>query len=221
MTKNLINFDDFYNKPCHIYIKNFNGIILNCNELQAKRTGFSSTSALIGLRDTDVALNSYEGRRWQEHDQAVAHFEQPQIFLESGGWEPENASVTLLQKGLSYKAPYYTHTGKRVGIIGLSFFPQDLHEIASWDDQPLLKGLLLMTANHFNLLNPTPDTSLLSQLSIQQKAIFNYTVQGKTVKEIASIMDLSLRTVEYYIELIKNKLGCERKKDFFHFASKR
>ncbi|MFJ1267096.1 LuxR C-terminal-related transcriptional regulator [Legionella lytica] len=212
---NLINVDDFYHRPCHLYIKNSKGVLLECNEMQAISAGFTSPSEIVGAQDRDLVLDPDEAYKWQANDKATLNSGKPQIFVEYGSFEPGR-----VRGGLSYKSPYYSHTGKVIGVIGVSFFPEQLKDLDEWDDQPLLKSLLLMTASHFKLLEPPKSaSSLLSQLSLQQKAIFSYTIQGKTIKEIASLMKLSVRTVEYYIEIIKNKLGCARKKDFFYYTN--
>jgi len=54
-------------------------------------------------------------------------------------------------------------------------------------------------------------------LSKRQKQIFYYIVQGKTAKQIADILQLNFRTIQYYIEIIKNKLNCRTKSDIVRF----
>ncbi|MFJ1266951.1 helix-turn-helix transcriptional regulator [Legionella lytica] len=219
MARNLITVDDFYHKPGHCYIKDAKHIILESNDMMAVRTNFSSPTEIIGLEDTAIALNDYDARKWHDNDKLVLWKGKPQIFVEHMELAPHSPGFSSAQRALSYKAPYYSGSGKTIGVIGISFFPEDLGNLSSWDDQPLLQSLLLMTAHHFNLLEPPKNATLFSQLSTQQKAIFDFTIQGKTTKEIAKLMSLSVRTVEYYIEIIKNKLGCERKKDFYNFLS--
>jgi DNA-binding CsgD family transcriptional regulator len=211
---NLINVDDFYQRPCHLYIKDPKGILVECNEMQALSVGFTNPSDIIGIQDKDLVLDPDEAYKFQKNDKLTLCSGKPQIFAEYASFEPGK-----IKGGLSYKAPYYSHTGKVIGVIGVSFFPETLEDLDEWDDQPLLKSLLLMTASHFKLLESPKTPSSVAQLSLQQKAIFSYTIQGKTIKEIASIMKLSVRTVEYYIEIIKNKLGCARKKDFFYYLN--
>ncbi len=49
------------------------------------------------------------------------------------------------------------------------------------------------------------------KLPTQQSICLFYLVRGKTLKEIAALMGLSIRTVESYIEEIKNKFNCHSK----------
>ncbi|MDF1685070.1 MAG: helix-turn-helix transcriptional regulator [Legionellaceae bacterium] len=53
-------------------------------------------------------------------------------------------------------------------------------------------------------------------LSSQQSRCFNYLMQGKSSKEIARAMNLSHRTVEYYLTLIRKQLGCNSSKELIH-----
>lgn len=48
-------------------------------------------------------------------------------------------------------------------------------------------------------------------LSARQQQCLFYTIQGKTAKEIGAILNLSPRTIESYIEQIKNVLNCYSK----------
>ncbi|MDF1685072.1 MAG: helix-turn-helix transcriptional regulator [Legionellaceae bacterium] len=57
------------------------------------------------------------------------------------------------------------------------------------------------------------NTHLPTYLSKQQGRCLSYLVQGKSSKEIAKIMDLSPRTVEYYLTLVRQQLGCRSSKD--------
>ena len=45
-----------------------------------------------------------------------------------------------------------------------------------------------------------------------------YTLRGKTMKEIAKILNISWRTVESYIFRIKAKWNCETKKQIIEYG---
>jgi DNA-binding CsgD family transcriptional regulator len=55
-------------------------------------------------------------------------------------------------------------------------------------------------------------------LSKREKEVLRYLLSGKTAKESAIHMKLSFRTVEYYLENIKDKLGCINKRELFPYA---
>lgn len=55
-------------------------------------------------------------------------------------------------------------------------------------------------------------------LSVREKECLRMILQGKTAKESATDLSLSARTVEYYLENIKDKFGCTYKTDLFNYA---
>ena len=60
--------------------------------------------------------------------------------------------------------------------------------------------------------------SAINSLSPRETAVFNSLVHGKTVKEIASDLSLSVRTVENYRYRIFEKLGIHKTTDLVSFA---
>lgn len=63
---------------------------------------------------------------------------------------------------------------------------------------------------------PLCDNQLLqksSSLSTRERDCLRYLLMGKTAKETALLMKISFRTVEYYFENIKDKLGCFSKRE--------
>jgi DNA-binding CsgD family transcriptional regulator len=75
-----------------------------------------------------------------------------------------------------------------------------------------------------NLINspfqkPGLDSCLnsLKILSAQELHCIFYMSQGKTAKEIARLMGLSPRTIEYYLDNIRRKTGCRRKVEIIKF----
>lgn len=57
------------------------------------------------------------------------------------------------------------------------------------------------------------DRSTYIKLTKREMQVAQLIIEGKTAKESASHLDISMRTVESYIENIKNKLACNRKGD--------
>jgi DNA-binding CsgD family transcriptional regulator len=55
-------------------------------------------------------------------------------------------------------------------------------------------------------------------LSKREQECLKYLLQGKTAKEIGAALSISYRTVESYIESIKNKLGCWSKNELCAIA---
>ncbi|MDF1685075.1 MAG: helix-turn-helix transcriptional regulator [Legionellaceae bacterium] len=69
-----------------------------------------------------------------------------------------------------------------------------------------------------NLENAGPyvfhkDTHEPVHLPAQQNLCFKYLMEGKSAKEIARAMGLSPRTVEYYLSIIRQQLGCRSSRE--------
>ena len=65
-------------------------------------------------------------------------------------------------------------------------------------------------------LNPASvchEKELTSCLSARERECLLLYSRGKTANETGKILKISVRTVEHYMESVKNKLGCERKTD--------
>lgn len=58
-----------------------------------------------------------------------------------------------------------------------------------------------------------PSYELTNLLSKREIECVNYLIRGMTAKQIGTIMDLSHRTVEFYLKRIKNKLTCRTKSE--------
>ena len=50
-------------------------------------------------------------------------------------------------------------------------------------------------------------------LTPREEEILFYLIRGKTARGIAAILGLSMRTIETYLQHIKNKLGCQNKSE--------
>lgn len=90
-------------------------------------------------------------------------------------------------------------------VIGPSFYiKKPLIHFPSIDKQKILK--------QFNLAD-------LLTLSKREKEVLFHTSRGLVAAEISSQLGLSKRTVEHYIENIKNKLSCYSKSDLIQKAN--
>lgn len=57
------------------------------------------------------------------------------------------------------------------------------------------------------------NTLLPIHLSPQRSQCLLYLAQGKSIKEIASVMNLAPKTIEHYLELLRKELGCRSSKE--------
>jgi DNA-binding CsgD family transcriptional regulator len=98
--------------------------------------------------------------------------------------------------------------GSLIDLKGKDFFTKDaIHPI------PKMEGIL----EAYGLQNLVEQAS---RLSLQETKCLQGIRMGKTAKEIALNLQLSHRTIESYIENIKNKLRCSTKAELFAIAKK-
>lgn len=57
------------------------------------------------------------------------------------------------------------------------------------------------------------DANNVSYFSPQQLKCIAYLMQGRTASDMAELMDISFRTVEMHLRIIREKLGCNKKSD--------
>ncbi|STX51710.1 transcriptional regulator LuxR [Legionella busanensis] len=129
--------------------------------------------------------------------------------LEYLRWDQEVAKGYLLMNHLeqhchansSYfevvvnKSPLTNAAGEIIGIIGL------------YTMSPQVKANDLLETN-------------LQTIYGQQKKCLKYVIQGLSAKEIAKKMDLSHRTIEYYLQILRRKLACRNKAELIIKASR-
>jgi len=200
------------NLPFHIYSKDLKGKYLACNDTQAIILGFGSAADLIGLTDFEMCAAT-TANILHMTDRSIVFQGKPRILIEHVVALNDQSFSTF-----SCKLPLRTSTNKIIGIFGLSF-------VINKND--LLNALLApdvssTTTNphscqdlHINTQNANTD-----HLTQRQKECLYCLVQGMTIKQIATELTLSPRTVEHHIESIKNKLRCNSRSELIAKALK-
>lgn len=106
----------------------------------------------------------------------------------------------------SIKIPCYDEKSRIISIFGLSIDLQ-ANNLAQF-----LKIILSLGISFHQ--KSIPGTFLQNvYLTQREEHIVRHLVRGKTAKEIARVMNLSPRTVEFYLINIKNKMGVVNKSD--------
>jgi len=187
------NLEDLLNLPCHVFWKNQEGTYQGYNDYGAIRLGYTKGDEVINQNDLeifpkDIALS------YQENDRMVMRT-QEQIFFPELGVLKKGAPVRFL----SYKIPIYNNQQLVSGILGMSF-TRSVNITISADQ-------LAADCNHDPFFHqPSP-----TKLSERENVCMQYLCIGLTIKEIARKLQISPRTVECYIDRVKEKLNCHNK----------
>lgn len=128
--------------------------------------------------------------------------------------------IAVRWKGKGFqKAPFFYHHSSNHSFLleGLTFYKLEECKIVevwqSWD----MLGLL----NQIGYFKPGLSNEIKRKstyLSSREKQCLCLLLKNKTARETADQLQLSFRTIEYYFENIKDKLGCESKRELFQLA---
>ena len=179
--------------PASIYWKDKKGLYLRANNALAKSTVKSSCEDIVGFTDYDLSWKD-EAFIMQKNDNEVIYTGQSKTVIEPAKTFQDNKTRLFL----SHKSPLRLRTGKIIGTFGLSFVIDDKVSVPA-------NLFAVNPAAGDNKANYAYTFGLTER---QIECLFNL-VKGMTIKQIAKTLSLSPRTVEHYLDTIKQKLNCE------------
>lgn len=116
----------------------------------------------------------------------------------------------LFFQGISIKSPWYNNNNQLIGFFGASVFYGE-HKMVDALKQISNMGLLSPhTLKNQNILTTFQENTYFSK---RERDVIKLLLRGNSAKEIAEKLQLSRRTVEYYIENIKNKMNVSKKSE--------
>lgn len=181
-----------------VFLVNGNYEMVSLNETTATSCGFDSEKAATGKTIFDFC----------EREKAEAIFQADKMAIVS---QKKNISedTLILEDGtvhnfLGFRVPLYNEENKNIGLLGCSI---DLERDSLASSLTKISAIGLLNAPPFG--NSSPLNSVY--LSGQQKACAKLLLKGLTSKQIAKRLNLSYRTVEAYVNHLKNKLNCQNK----------
>jgi DNA-binding CsgD family transcriptional regulator len=189
-----------------VFWKDCEGRYLGCNDVAAEKARLTSRHDVVDRTDFDIdTLLKDEAVQIREGDQQVLSEKKSLYFLHSAtGANSENFFLTV-------KAPLYNQEHQLVGVYGTDTF------INIYDQDSYLP-LLLKLGISVNKISSIKDRiknnfkkSNAENLTHRQLDCLYYLVRGMTIKEIAATLELSSKTVEHYLQTIKEKLHCYKK----------
>jgi DNA-binding CsgD family transcriptional regulator len=173
------------------WTKDKNGKYIACNEDMIKALGLQKSEEILGLTDFDLCWTSV-AEIFKQNDDKVIATQNPQAFFEK--------TLCIHKKehqSFSYKIPLTGRFQKIIGTTG--------------------SALVIQTEN-VELLQSASTICKKDNLSKRQLDCLIYLAKGMTAKETSKILNLSCRTIEYYIAILKDKLNCKSKSDLIKKA---
>jgi hypothetical protein len=191
------------NCPIPAGIKDENSRYLYVNQAYADIVGVKNPRDLIGLTVKDLpTTSSRSSNEYNEQDVQVMRLGKhlPAYCIYRKGSE-ENIKVYRY-----VKYPFKDYSGKTVGIY---FYTEDFTTKTAANI-----GAILYSKNKTGSIE-----NIRKITSLNTKMQDVYAGLGKCSKEIAIALGVSVRTVEGYLEFLKNELGVYNKYDLIAFGA--
>lgn len=195
------------NLPGLIWIKDINFQYIMCNERCRQFVGFPSKNYLIGRDDYNSPWEDYADI-YREGDIQVLESGKSLSFLHPIRLY-EGRDIAIITR----KSPFYDDSNHIVGITGFISVitaPNTIHKLISLSNY----DHDLISISHQNKLQYVlSDNFEKFNLSKRETTCLFYLLRGKTAKEIAEIIFISVRTVEKHIDSIRMKLHCKTRSE--------
>ena len=197
--KNLLDFA--FSKPVNVFVKDKDSKMVGCNMHNLQMLGvtlkdvYGETLHKLVLPDDNIVI--------EENDKTIIRTNSAKIFAESKHIiRKQNQKIELL----CVKMPLYDSSNWCCGVIGLGFYLDmtSLFEIIG------LMNKLDICFSAQVLFSPYNE-KICEKFSLRERQVIICLLQGKTVMEISKILNISNRTVDTFVDNIKNKLGCNSK----------
>lgn len=190
---------NIFKLPFCVYFLNTQSVNQKLNEEAVDACGYTSLTKAIGKSISDV-VEPESAKRVVRYHQDVMHSHQLKIFEED--LQRKN---DLNFQCLTILLPWHNQHAL-LGVLGFSIIIGK-HSLSD----------SLLKLSHLGLLQPNSKLvlpgAMVDQyfLSQREHECLKYFASGKTIKQIAQFLKLSPRTVEHYIENVKNKMGVSTK----------
>ncbi|KTD47640.1 helix-turn-helix transcriptional regulator [Legionella quateirensis] len=182
--------------PGYIGWKDLNRHYLGANKALLELKGFSDAEEFFGKTDEELSPWSIEENKlFQQQDLSVLNGKK----VSTVHMDSKTGEVFLLEKN--------PLTDPNNNVAGLIYYcrpcPKDeIFRILRQYDETLQ-----INSHHYTLNDNENKYALTNR---EYECVF-LLIRGKTAKEIGTLLSLSKRTIESYIENIKNKMNCKNK----------
>jgi DNA-binding CsgD family transcriptional regulator len=200
----------FEHLPCYVYLRDLENHIIGGNIKTLQLAGAKKIEALECLSDFDAPWCEYSDN-YIKHDKDTLsglHYRQLDPVMSADGFKVLMAEKTAL----------FNEKGKFSAILGIGIeitdsdilsFVNHVHKQVPLNEK---RSIVISDENYL-------DSKLNSiNLSKRESECLFYTLHGYTVKMIAKVLKISPRTAEGYIDNLKNKLGCNNKKELIELS---
>ena len=196
--------------PGYFILKDLNSIYISASKKAVKLLGFDRCDQMEGIQDYDLRCKASEDANvFIQQDNVVKSSALPLSVIGVHTYINEEIKTLLINKYLIFN--------KHANPIAIGCYCVELNKNIMNGIADISSGRTVkkynVTENYY--LNADYEDVSLSQR--QSQCLF-YLIRGKSTPMIASILGLSPRTIESYVEEIKNKMGCTKKSELIEKA---
>lgn len=201
---------EIFSGACNLYFFHGDSLIVKNNETNANLCGYDSEKQLNGKRLHEIP--------WLPKACAFSTIQNNQQVMQSNRILVLDEEITLFELNfqfLSIKLPWYNELNQIIGVFGCSVV-FDKPSIA----HPFGKIIqALFNLNEVQSIKAASNHCILeAQLTKREHDSLELVMMGKTAKEIGIALNLSTRTIEKYLENIKQKMHVKTKSELIEKA---
>jgi DNA-binding CsgD family transcriptional regulator len=187
--------------------KNREFSFVEMNNTCAQLFGFGHPASAIGKRDFDIPSGLCEfAETFIENDRKIMQTGKTTHFIEIQPCMGNQWKVLHVVKSLLVEDNQLSVLGYCVDVTSTFFyFEQFVNARSRFYDKRV--GSFTIVRDH-------------ETLTTRQLECLFYLLRGKTAKQIGNLLKISSRTVEHYIEGVKDAFGCVTKSDLIDYAIK-
>lgn len=222
--------------PGFVFWKDQFSIYRGCNNNLLYSAGFNSSDELVGKTDSELPWAGIIADSFVQIDRQVIETKLPRINFEEKLALPDGKKLTVL----TTKVPLEDEFGEIIGVLAIATditerkkMEQELIEAKEQAEAALKAKELAEKALREKSIDLQMVLKDITQkkyyLTGEYKGIYLTKreaeclvclARGKTAKEMAKILKINHRTVEAFLEKIKNKLNCSTKSQLIEKAIK-
>jgi DNA-binding CsgD family transcriptional regulator len=212
-----------FEMPFNVYFLNTQSVIQNMSERTANICGFQGRNDAIGKIARTVSKKESAEFSIRHNNEVISHNSmviKDEHFLRLDGYEFHDVAI---------KFPLLNADGEIMGVFGCSiiidslalslnllmqtglFAPSTIYERNNKEKSIYLN----LDSDHHELDHLRHKLSVKSKQSVSRREAecLMYLMKGKSARETGVHINLSQRTVEHYLNILKDKLNCTKKSE--------
>ncbi len=198
----------------NVFWKDSNSVYMGGDEEFLRVCGLSRVEEIKGLTDFECPWNREQALKYINDDKIIYHTRQPQFNIV----EETTFADKQIYPVIVSKFPLVSESNDLVGEIGIFAKLNEAarNKLAFFMANDILSDSIIPQNRRYYLPHPD-DESESVYLSLREKQCLDEWVLGKTSKEIGRQLGISYRTVEIYINNLKEKLNIRSRSALMQF----